>query len=336
MVTFVLLEMVFRLYHYINPVFIFPDNSDNRFRGKPFAPDYDFNLNSLGFKDIEFSKEKAPSTVRIAAIGDSFAFGVVPYKYNFLTVLEEHLNAHATGRHFEVLNMGISRTSPREYLSILIKEALPLKPDVVIVCIFVGNDITEVSQKPVLQRSFVIAFIKYLYDSQRTLETTIITYGHPSYDDEAPTFSAKNYLELETGRSEIYIKDNKIVQKQLPRVLDYMREIKEVCSRNKIELFIVVIPDEVQVNTELQDKVVNALQVDKEGIDFNLPNTMLNVELRKLDISYIDLLEPFRMTAREKRLYKPQDTHWNIMGNQMAARLLADFFWQKWQGTAHE
>ena len=72
MATFVLLEVSFRLYHYTNPVFVFPDNSDNRFRGKPFAPDFDFNLNSLGFKDLEFNRERTPGSIRIAAIGDSF------------------------------------------------------------------------------------------------------------------------------------------------------------------------------------------------------------------------------------------------------------------------
>jgi hypothetical protein len=56
---------------------------------------------------------------------------------------------------------------------------------------------------------------------------------------------------------------------------------------------------------------------------------MLDVELNKLDINHIDLLERFRITTREKRLYKPQDTHWNILGNQMAAILLKDFLWQR-------
>jgi hypothetical protein len=325
MATFVLLEMSFRLYHYINPVFVFPDNSDNRFRGKPFAPDFNFNLNSLGFKDVEFNKEKAPVTLRIAAIGDSFVFGAVPYQYNFLTLLEERLNANGSGRHFEVFNMGIPRTSPREYLSVLIKEALPLNPDVILVCVFVGNDFIEISRKPVLQHSFVIAFIKYLYDLQQHVKGNMIPAGRTHYDDDAATMSAEYFLEIEVGRSEIYIKGNKTLHERLPRVMDYMREIREVCNRNKMELFVVVIPDEVQVDSELQAKVVNVLRLDRDSVDFSLPNIMLDVELGRLDINYIDLLEPFRAITREKRLYKPQDTHWNILGNQTAARFLEDF-----------
>ncbi len=125
-VTFLLLEGSFRLYHHISPVFIFPDNSHNRFRNKPFDYDYDdFRLNSRGFKDIEPQATKPQGSIRIAGIGDSFVYGVVPYKDNFLTLLEEQLNSIKSAR-YEVLNMGIPWTSPREYYSMLVKEALPL------------------------------------------------------------------------------------------------------------------------------------------------------------------------------------------------------------------
>jgi hypothetical protein len=40
-ITFIFLETVLRLYHFVNPLFVFPDNSDNRYRGKPYGDDYD-------------------------------------------------------------------------------------------------------------------------------------------------------------------------------------------------------------------------------------------------------------------------------------------------------
>jgi hypothetical protein len=235
--------------------------SDNRFRGKPFAPNFDFNLNSLGFKDVEFTTERPPGTIRIAAVGDSFAFGVVPYQYNFLTLLEDRLNDNGGGRHFEVLNMGIPVTSPREYLSVLNKEALPLSPDVVLICVFVGNDLIEISRRPALQYSFVISFFKYLYDLQWNVKGNIIPMVRADFDDDTATMSAEYFLGIEVGRREIYIKGNKLLQERLPRVMDYMREIREVCNRNKMELFVVIILDEVQVDLELQAKVLNALHV---------------------------------------------------------------------------
>jgi len=274
MLTFVLLEGSFRLYHYITPVFVFPDNSDNRFRGKPFDSNYGFNLNSKGFKDTEFQKDKPPGSIRIVGIGDSFVFSVVPYQYNFLTLLEEKLNAPSIQR-FEVLNMGIPSTSPRKYFSVLVKDALELKPDVALICIFIGNDFIEIFPKPVLHRSFVIEAAKYVYDSLRHIESTR-SFGYPvQYDDEAPTFSDAYFLEIEAARTEMYIKSDKMLSERLPRVMAWMDEIKTVCESNGIQLFVMVISDELQLDTELQQQVLEKRGTDKNKLDFNLPNIRL-------------------------------------------------------------
>jgi hypothetical protein len=324
MLTFVLLEGSFRLYHYMTPVFIFPDNSDNRFRGKPFDSDFGFRLNSQGFKDTEFQKDKPPGSIRIVGIGDSFVFSSVPYQYNFLTLLEEKLNAPSIQR-FDVLNMGIPGTSPREYFSVLVKEALQLKPDVALICIFVGNDFIEISPKPVLHRSFVIAMAKYVYDSLQHVEGSK-SYGvRTQYDDEAPTFSDAYFLEIEAGRTEMYIKSDKMLSERLPRVMAWMDEIKTVCESHGIQLFVMLIPDELQLNTELQQRVLEKRGTDKNNLDFNLPNNRLGEELRARNIRYLDLLEPFRLRNRDIRLYKLRDTHWNIAGNRLAADLLHNF-----------
>ena len=108
--AFLLGEVMLRIYQYVNPVFVFPDHSYNRFRGKPHADDYGFKLNSHGFKDVEFQPTKEPGQLRILGIGDSFVFGHVPYQHNFLTLLEDRLKVQ--GRPVEVINMGIPGTSP--------------------------------------------------------------------------------------------------------------------------------------------------------------------------------------------------------------------------------
>ena len=78
LITLSLAEIALRLCHRIYPSYIFYENSYNRFRGKPLADDYDFRLNSRGFKDVERKKEKEPNVYRILGLGDSFAFGVIP------------------------------------------------------------------------------------------------------------------------------------------------------------------------------------------------------------------------------------------------------------------
>ena len=141
LITLVLAEITFRIYHHINPSFVFYEDSYNRFRGKPGAPDFDSHLNSRGFKDLEYKQQKKNGVYRIAGIGDSFAFGVVPYRYVYLTRLEEILAEN--WKRTEVINMGIVKTGPNEYLALLVNEGLDLNPDMVLVSFFIGNDFQQ-------------------------------------------------------------------------------------------------------------------------------------------------------------------------------------------------
>jgi hypothetical protein len=97
---------------------IFYSGNPDRFRGKPFAPFWNFHLNSRGFNDVEFSARKAAGTIRILGIGDSFAFGVVPYEYNYLTLVEQYLKQ--SEHNVELINMGIPAIGPKEYLVVRI------------------------------------------------------------------------------------------------------------------------------------------------------------------------------------------------------------------------
>jgi hypothetical protein len=327
MLTFALLEASLRFYHYFYPVFIFPDNSDNRFRGKPFDSNFGFSLNSKGFHDTEFRQEKTPGSIRIVGIGDSFVFGAVPYQYNFLTLLEDKINTSGN-RRFDILNMGIPSTSPREYFSVLVKEALPLKPDAALIFIFVGNDFIEISRKPVLHHSFVISAARYVFDLLRYIEPTKAYGVRSQYVDEAPTFSDAYFLEVEAMRTEVYDQSSGMLAERLPRVMTWIDEIRTVCETNSIQLFIMLIPDELQVDTGLQERVLEQIGADKDKLDFDRPNKRLVEELKARNIRYLDLLEPFRLRARSVRLYKPRDTHWNIAGNQLAANLLHNFLYE--------
>jgi hypothetical protein len=53
--TVALGEVGLRIYNSIDPLPIFYSGNPDRFRGKPFAPFWNFHLNSRGFNDVEFS-----------------------------------------------------------------------------------------------------------------------------------------------------------------------------------------------------------------------------------------------------------------------------------------
>ncbi|KKL53686.1 hypothetical protein LCGC14_2272980, partial [marine sediment metagenome] len=154
-------EVLLRAYHKVRPVAYFTEDKLLKYRGKPHEKVMGYQLNSRGFKDREHSLEKPAGTYRIAAVGDSFAFGSVPYPANYLTLLEEYLNRDGM-QSFEVIDMGIVGTEPPEYFRLVRDEALLYEPDMVLVSLFTGNDFylkLEKNMSPKKPLSFLYTFL---------------------------------------------------------------------------------------------------------------------------------------------------------------------------------
>jgi acetyltransferase AlgX (SGNH hydrolase-like protein) len=310
-------EITLHVYNYFYPLPIFYTASYNRWRGKPFAAEYDFKLNSKGFKDVEHQIRKPPAAFRILGIGDSFAYGVVPHWANYLTLLEHDLNR--TRPPVEMINMGIPSTGPRDYLNLLALEGLDLEPDMVLLSFFIGDDFEVPSRNH-----------KYFY-TKALVEFVVARYfafapgfspDNRPYDDAAATLADDNFMKIEVSRSWVFQKDNKAFQEKAAAALSYLSEIKEICDRRNIPLVVVLIPDEMQVNVALQRSVVAASKLAPDAFDFARPNHLLGAELTSRDIDYLDLLEEFVAASADARLYRPNDTHWNIRGNDLAEKLI--------------
>lgn len=318
LVTFLLAEIAFRIFNYLRPSFIFHDSSYNRFRGKPNEENFDFRLNSKGFKDVEFNAKKEDGAYRVLGLGDSFAFGVVPYQYNYLTLLEANLNDE--GRRVEVINMGIPGIGAKDYLALLENEGLQLKPDMVLLSFFIGNDfLREADERKLYSYSYVASFVNYLI----TVNRERLVQPNVAYDDNEPTFNDTKYVSLENDRSEIYRKQNQSFKSDFAEAMSYLTKIKQRCDENNISFAVVLIPDEVQVNKTLQSRVlqIKAFNSGPDDFDFALPNKMVAAKLTEQKIKFVDLLDNFA-AANGANLYKPNDTHWNIAGNKLAAEII--------------
>ncbi len=323
LVTVLLLEGVCRIYNKLNPTFIFPSDSYNRFRGVSFAKRYLSQLNSQGFNDVEHSRNKKSNIFRIVGIGDSFVFGVVPREKNFLALLERKLNYEKTL--FEIVNMGIPNIGTDSYLALLVNEGLSLSPDLVICCFFMGNDFDDrLESHPNRFHSYLYAFLKYLYIAH--IENAEAVFSSASYRDDALNINPKKFLAIERERSLNFRKNNKDFLAKLDWATSNLKRMKEVCSLRGAQFLVVIIPDEAQVSISLQKEVVGSYgALAEEAFDFKFPNMLLGVRLREMNIPYIDLLDDFSALPESKRCYRPRDTHWNIAGNELAA----DFIFNK-------
>jgi hypothetical protein len=318
-IFFLLAEFTLRIYNSFNPLFIFYDTSYNRFRGKPFADDWDFKLNSQGFKDVEFSRQNNQN-YRILGLGDSFAYGVVPYKNNYLTRLELQFQQEAIN--VEVLNMGIPSIGPKEYLSLLVREGLGYHPDMVLLSFYIGNDFMDsYKSRKWYTYSYMASLVHYILALQRKYEGRII-HGKGIYCDDCPNFDQAAYLEIEKERSFIFSTESADFVRSFDAAVDSLKQIQDICNKNGIKLVVVIIPDEMQVNPPLETDVKRQLSVKEGKWDITLPNARLAKKLNDMGVDYLDLYPILLKKSQEGPLYRPRDSHWNIAGNQFAANII--------------
>jgi lysophospholipase L1-like esterase len=315
-----LAEIGLRAIHRLVPTPIFYTESSGRYRGRPGAPFLDTHLNARGFNDRERALTKPAGVRRIVAIGDSMVFGVVPRQHNYLTRLEREL---ATPDRVEVINLGVPGTGPDDYLALLADEALAFAPDLVLVNFYVGNDFETRRRRP-YEHSFVATLIHAFWRVATSGAPTTTTFESSggSYDDESPTFSWERFLEIQVSRAGIYV-DHEALDAAAAAAVANLAEMRRLAGRAGTGLLVVILPDEVQVDGVLQDHVIRAHGAPRERFDFARPTEVLIAALTRRGIDLVDLTPVFRDAARDRRLYKPQDTHWNIAGNQLAATALA-------------
>lgn len=107
------------------------------------AADFSFvsNINSLGFRDREFSPFRGKAT-RILALGDSYTYGWgVEVDQSWPKVVEARLRRD--GLDVEVANLGKPGASPVDYADAA-EQAIPLlKPDLVIIAVLEGDDLAQ-------------------------------------------------------------------------------------------------------------------------------------------------------------------------------------------------
>jgi lysophospholipase L1-like esterase len=328
LITFGMTEATFRIYSLVNPTFIFYDSSYNRYRGKPLSPSQGGNLNSQGFRGAEYTQVKPANTYRIISLGDSFTFGIVPVQYNYNSRIERQLNRKLTdqGKQFQLINMGIPGIGPREYLALLTNEGIQLNPDMVMVSLFIGNDLLEAERGMDKKRewysySYVLSFLNYAITIQKKYEGK--AYGVKNeYVDNKPSLEAGRFLEIQSARHQIFVKGDTESSTALNNQVEYIKQMKKICDSKNIKFLVVMIPDENQINPELQQQIMAKLKVDSQQIDIKQPNQALATAFTQAQIPYLDLLDTFITGSKQELLYKPQDTHWNIAGNRVAAQAI--------------
>jgi hypothetical protein len=288
------------------------------FRLEP-GRDYGAGLkgNRLGYPGEDYALKKPAEIYRIAALGDSFAVGAaVAYSDNYLTRLQGALSG------VEVLNFGVSGTGPREYLEILQTHAVAFDPDLVLVSFFVGNDVTESLAVPrgldPRQYLFYLAIERgaRVWRQARAPSANGDRLGGAGY-------SPDQFVEIEARRLEIcHTPVDMGLEKKWARALERIEAMDQLCKSTHRRLAVVLIPDEFQVDEELRETARLKAGWQAGEILVDLPQTRLREFLSQRRIPCLDLLPTLKQSTGA---YALRDTHWNALGNRVAASAIGDW-----------
>jgi hypothetical protein len=290
-----------------------------------------------------------PGVPVVACLGDSFGVGVVPHHLHYTTLAEREL-----GR-VEIYDVAVVNAGPREYLRLLQREALPLAPRLVVVALFLGNDIEDAARPaPSLLASWTDPdeiLIRVLprrlravasereaggalaregradqafgVPPSRALDAAEIERRLPWLADplrEPPLGSRERFLYVERSRTAFTLPENEPRFEPLFRALEELR-----AAARPAPIACLLIPDAFQVDDQLWGELRADLPARAER---DLPQRTVTRWLDAHDFPYVDLLPRLRAQAPlgdgGLHLFHANDTHFNARGNAVAGHALAE------------
>jgi len=316
------------------------DETLRRFRLRSGIRYHDGTTNSRGYVDDEFFAA-GPDDFVAAVIADSFGVGIVPPRHNFVAEVERRLRAALADRYRRVAahNFGVSAAGFPEYRRILETEALATRPAVVVLCVFVGNDLFRTPHAPGLAsygalrnwRTFQLAVRLDRLAAERGVGVLprwrrpapagrLPTPGTLATDETTPRRPHRLYLDIERQRLEVCNTAGRRAALEYREAREALRAIRELAGGR---LLVALVPDEFQVNDALWDELMS-LSATPAAYDRMLPQRRLLADCRDLGVPAVDLLPALAEAQRGAPTYRPDDSHWNRLGNAVAGAAIAD------------
>jgi hypothetical protein len=299
-------------------------------------------VNSLGWRDKEYTLKKPANTIRILILGDSFVFGEgVESSEIFGNVLEDMLNSQPQEMtHYEVFTMGVGGyTTDNEYLQYQDK-GLKYDADIVILAMLPANDFIEQNRSKWLETDKSGLPVKILQP-----EFYIDKNNRRRNSGNLGTFASTKFHEFLNRYSYTYIALKNAVYKMVSKTSTMGRELciqydselidgfdksmsivshmKKIADANNQEFYVYMIPAKYQYETDIYS-LNNTLLTPCEKTR-NEPERKIIAYLNDNSIKYIDPLPAFQENYEYENQYTLKiDGHWNQAGHELGAKTIFD------------
>ncbi len=298
--------------------------------------EHGFRVNSLGMRGAE-PPAPAEGACRILAIGDSFAFGLgVEEAEVFHQVAGAELRE--AGADVQVLNGGIPAIGVPQAVRWLQRHGLEAAPDLVLLAIFVGNDLRDANAD---------------YDNWAVVDGQLATpAGYSPLKDwlfnnlhlyallkTALPAGVQQRIRAALGMGEPWslryarevfmIYDPDVppqVQEGLDRTDDALATLTRLAAEHDFRVAAMLVPDIVQVDDLRWAATLEHLGLTGGSQDPRQPNRLLRALLERRGVPVLDLIDSFDTAFdRGDALFFPNDRHWTVGGHALAGRQLAGF-----------
>lgn len=289
---------------------------------------YTVRTNAIGFRDRSHGPAKPDHTKRILVLGDSFTYGPgVEQCKIYLFVLEDLLNRNAQVEHsYEVLAMACGGYGPEHYSAVLRNIGLKYDPDVVILAIYVDNDVTDRLDLKSLSETPPGSFTDtVLYPMNNFLEETSHAFVFLRARLEYPLWKMglRPY-----NFPEVFLENvSPDLEREWERTFETLLEIQRLCREAKTSLMTILIPTIFQVQEDIWQKYITVYKIKPEEVDLDFPQKKFAGFLQERNFVYLDLLPTFRKSGIDEPLYFPIDRHWNEAGHELCAQILSENLW---------
>ncbi len=323
------------------------------FRVRSYISTPDGSLtNKFGFNDRDHPLQRPADIFRILVVGDSFNWAG-GREGNYTGLLRRKLEKHCGVHKIDLINAGYPMSHTGEQLAMLKKYALQYNPDLVILGFFAGNDFVDADPNrkrivindmyvdidkrnelnvlgyPIIPNSRLLLFIEQKYKIIRELrrakaEFQKITPASEKQEGEE-SFSEETFLNIERSRLEFFnlnaSREGRF-HENISYIFQSISEMYAILRSRNTKFIVAIYPDEFQVNQGLTNAILGRFNLRKEDFDLELAQNLMKEFLKSRGISCIDFLDRFRTEGQRQELYLFRDTHWNKLGNQLAADIL--------------
>tara|TARA_B110000027_G_C16083107_1_gene284583 strand:+ start:269 stop:1288 length:1020 start_codon:yes stop_codon:yes gene_type:complete len=303
-----ILSRTFRTYNDTNPVYMvqhpkLPYTMLKNSKTKSILGN-EILINSHGFRDYEYNKNKDVNTYRILVLGDSTTYGYgIKMEHSYPKVLENLLNKNFKDKKIEVLNLGVSGFNFIDYYNLYIEYGAQFQPDSIII--------------GVMKNDYILNSLNIIIEDGVGKRP-----GSFWVRNNIPPFVLRilrnSGLYLLTGNALKNIKNNNISkinseliesqnQKTDKVISSYISKFNKISDELNIPIYYLYLPSRIEVELNKHwNKMHEKLQKNSRD---------------KKNITYIDMLKSVRKNlSRDEEIFTPQDaTHPTPFGHSIYA-----------------